>query len=82
MLGAAHVHFCAGDGRMKLKGKENMPIRKESEKFSVASAERNMPSSRREKHFIRVKWVFVGANDFVRSVHSSAGRAMLRMLKM
>ena len=40
-------------GRTKVRGAAKRPTRKEREKFRVASAERNMPRRRSEKHWIR-----------------------------
>ena len=41
-------------GRTKVRGAARRPTRKEREKFRVASAERNMPRRRSEKHWIRM----------------------------
>ena len=46
---------CAGIiCRTKVRGAAKRPTRKEREKFRVASAERNMPRRRSEKHWIRM----------------------------
>lgn len=74
-------HRARGKGRMKVKGTEQTPIMNERLKLRVASAERNMPSVRREKHLIRRKCVAVGWKVSVKRVERSGGRNTLATLK-
>jgi len=46
--------------RCSAGGKARRPIRKAREKLRVARVARNMPRRRREKHFIRRRWGWVG----------------------
>ena len=66
---------------MNVIGEAKTPMRKESEKLSVAKAERNIPNRRSEKHLIKMKCRAVGANDFVKIAHSTGGRITLSRVK-
>jgi hypothetical protein len=66
---------------MYVKGAENRPTRKASEKLRVANAERNMPSRSREKDFMRWYCWFVGAKERVSAVETRYGRTLLVMAK-
>lgn len=74
-------HRERGKGRMKVKGTEQRPIMKERLKLRVASAERNIPSVRREKHLMSRKWVAVGWKVIEKRIERSGGRKTLAMLK-
>lgn len=67
---------------MNVNGTANRPMRKESEKLSVARAERNIPSVRREKHLISLKCVRVKVNDMVKRVEMIGGRKTLKILNV
>lgn len=73
---------CLGQGlAMNDSGHERRPTMSEREKLSVARDERNMPSSKREKHCIRVYCWAVGQNLVVRRLERRCGRAMLAMVR-
>lgn len=80
-----HAHRTAGSrdhGRIKDSGEDKRPTMREREKLSVARAERNMPSRRREKHCISVYCWSVGRNLVVMRLLMIWGRKTLAMAKM
>lgn len=57
-----------------MRGAQSSPTRKDSEKFRVARADRNMPNKRSEKALMSVYCEVVGVKNRVRVTDRTCGR--------
>ena len=67
---------------MKVSGEQRRPKKRESEKLSVARAERNRPRRTREKDFVRRNCCVVGRWRRERRIASTTGRATFEAAKL